>query len=495
MRKLFVVGSAFAGLMLGGCSSINGTQVNGNKTVCGCETAGLHGTPTTLDGPQHYRVEIVETNWVTPAGNPLVDTAAKPPSTRTARVSVGYFKEILAVDFAKAGADSLGTTATLDPQRQGLTSTDSKMVDTTSETTKSINDLASALGPTSRSVRTVSGDGNLKSHEKIVAVTLVDVADPRAREKMHAFLGEHLNGCQVCSSRAGAASAAEIAQKSGSTGTPAASPPAATRPAPETPALLAVPTSNPPPSSRSLPALEKAPAAAAPTPSPSARSAPAPETAPLPSEPSSKSLPSPRTPTAPETAPAPVRPAPDSETTPLPPVPTTNAPASSSIRPAPESETTLRTPSSSARPAPAPETAPAPTAPMASPSPSARPAPDADALPLPEAPSSLRPVPRLEAAPESSTPVPPAPTRIPMPLPLAPSSVAPKPLPSAPMSSAPMTSAPTPVASEEDLSSELPAAKQPGTLPAPSAVDGEEMSEPLFHAVPRRASKVVTPGK
>jgi hypothetical protein len=197
-----------AGLMAG-CSSIGSTHLERDPDSCGWKKTHLCGMPITLSVPHYFDVTVVEIYWEKD-GNILRDTAADangahpPIVTRDARVKVVDKKEIFTVDFVKPGSGSLTTKVDLDPTTQYFTSINNKIVDTTiDDIAASIKSISSAINPLLKGGRAAPDGVGLTPHERVIAHTMVEVFDPNAREKIHEFLCEHLNGCNTCATRAG----------------------------------------------------------------------------------------------------------------------------------------------------------------------------------------------------------------------------------------------------------------------------------------------------
>jgi hypothetical protein len=121
------------------------------------------------------------------------------------KVEVTTTKEVFTVDFIKPGAGTLQTKAALDPANQYFTKIDNVIEDTTIEAIK--NALVTVTGalPTapkgkSTGLMPIGAKAAVTPFDKIIAVGVVSVNDPNAKEKIHDFLCRHLNGCSnpVC---------------------------------------------------------------------------------------------------------------------------------------------------------------------------------------------------------------------------------------------------------------------------------------------------------
>jgi len=167
----------------------------------------LQGIPVTLDVPHHYNINIIEI-FYEKNGNLIRDSITKLPVTSMdVEFEVVDTKEIFTVDFVKPGAGNL--TTKLKMENQYFTSIENKIEDDTIEQiTRSINELGKALKPATKGTRaSLAGDldsGDLPiQHRKVVANLIVEVSDPLAKEKIHEFLGKHLNVCTDCTTRPG----------------------------------------------------------------------------------------------------------------------------------------------------------------------------------------------------------------------------------------------------------------------------------------------------
>jgi hypothetical protein len=185
----------------GGCSSIHSTHVKRNEEACGWDTKDLHGIPITLDVPDKFKIEILETQYFDKLSGKVVRNAidGKPVVTRNVNVTVINKKEIFTVDFIKPAAGQLTTAVDFDPKTQYFTEINNKITDTTIDAiTAAINTVGSSLAPlvggrTTGVTPTSSAD--LQTIDRMVAVGVFDVSDRQALEKIHAFLCQHLNGC------------------------------------------------------------------------------------------------------------------------------------------------------------------------------------------------------------------------------------------------------------------------------------------------------------
>ncbi len=193
-----------------GCHSITSTHIERAKDLCGWKTAKMHGIPTTLEVPHHFKIAVVDT-YFERNGNVLRDMGCEkvitpghlPPLLKERRVDVTVenTKEIFTVDFVRPGAGTLNTKATLDAERQYFTKIENKIEDKTiQDITAAINTLSGALNPAAGGGRSrgLFADPGVTRHDRVVAVTYVEVADPHALERIHEFLCQHLNGCNAC---------------------------------------------------------------------------------------------------------------------------------------------------------------------------------------------------------------------------------------------------------------------------------------------------------
>jgi hypothetical protein len=185
-----------------GCTSIGSTHIERAKELCGWNTTHLHGIPITLEVPHHYEIQIVETYYEL-GGALMRDSQTKSPIvTRKATFQVKNTKEIFTVDFVRPAAGTLDTSLTLDPKSEYFTKIDNKLTDTTiKDITAAITTISAAANPLL--ARDALNNQNAIQHDKIVAEALIEVADPDAKQKIHAFLCEHLNGCTNCSTKGG----------------------------------------------------------------------------------------------------------------------------------------------------------------------------------------------------------------------------------------------------------------------------------------------------
>jgi hypothetical protein len=193
-----------------GCSSISSTHLKKNSETCGWDTTHLHGIPITLDVPDKFKVEVVETLYyhytdTDKVGRVLRDTVdGKPVVNRSAQVTVKNKKEIFTVDFVKPGAGQLNTAVDLDPAAQYFSEINNKITDQTIDSiTSALGTVGGALSPLLQGKAAglapfpegAAGGGTLKALTKTVAVGYFDVADRHSVEKIHEFLCRHMNGC------------------------------------------------------------------------------------------------------------------------------------------------------------------------------------------------------------------------------------------------------------------------------------------------------------
>jgi hypothetical protein len=187
-----------------GCSSIHSTHLKRNEDICGWDTKHLHGIPITLDVPEKFNIEIIETRFYYKDGQGngkvLYDAKdGKPIVTRNVNVSVKNKKEIFTVDFIKPGAGQLTTGVDLDAKNQYFSEINNKITDTTIDSiTAAINTIGGSLAPLTGGKATgftPPNYQNLTPIDKTVAIGVFDVNDRQVLEKIHAFLCEHLNGC------------------------------------------------------------------------------------------------------------------------------------------------------------------------------------------------------------------------------------------------------------------------------------------------------------
>jgi hypothetical protein len=224
MRTAQLIPLALPVLVAVGCCSIKSTYVERDKGLCGWKTTHLEGIPTTLEVPHDFKISIIDT-YYEKAGNMLRDPRGNmppgapvspiPPApqpaanlpllrTRGVEVVVENTKEIFTVDFVRPAAGTLSTKAALDADHQYFTSIDNKIEDKTiQDITTSINTLSAAINPLLKTralaaTDPTTADPTILKHPRVVAVTYVEIADPHAREKIHDFLCEHLNGCGHC---------------------------------------------------------------------------------------------------------------------------------------------------------------------------------------------------------------------------------------------------------------------------------------------------------
>jgi hypothetical protein len=187
-------------ILAAGCSSIHSTHLKRNEEACGWDTTHLHGIPITLDVPDKFKVEIVETQYYHSTSKRIVSNAAdgSPVITRSVTVDVTLKKEIFTVDFVKPASGQLTTSADLDSKSQYFTEINNKITDTTIDSiTNAINTIGSSITPllSGKSSAQLSDFNDLQPVPKTVAVGFFDVNDRHALEKIHEFLCQHLNGC------------------------------------------------------------------------------------------------------------------------------------------------------------------------------------------------------------------------------------------------------------------------------------------------------------
>jgi hypothetical protein len=205
MKAIRLLHRALVGLAVVGCSSISSTHVERDKDLCGWNTTKLHGMPITLEVPHHFKISIVDTYYEkngnvlrVPPADPKQETLPFPLTSRRVDVVVENTKEIFTVDFVRPAAGTLSTKASLDADRQYFTSIDNKIVDKTiQDITTAVGTLSQALNPLLKT-RALVQDATLVQHDRVVAVTFVEIGDPNALVKIHQFLCEHLNGCRTC---------------------------------------------------------------------------------------------------------------------------------------------------------------------------------------------------------------------------------------------------------------------------------------------------------
>lgn len=203
MRTIHLLQPALL-LTLVGCCSVSSTHVERDKASCGWKTTHLHGLPVTLEVPHRFKVSIIDT-FYEKSGNVLRDTSCVAPGmvppalkTRSVEVTVENTKEIFTVDFVRPAAGTLKTNAQLNAERQYFTSIDNKIED------KTIQDITTAIGTLSGAIsslpknRALTEDPTVNKLPRVVAVAVVEIADPSALEKIHDFLCLHLNGCNTC---------------------------------------------------------------------------------------------------------------------------------------------------------------------------------------------------------------------------------------------------------------------------------------------------------
>jgi hypothetical protein len=186
-------------VLTAGCSSISTTHLKRNEDTCGWDTTHLHGIPITIDVPDKFRVEIVESQYFHAKSNRIVSNASdnKPVSTRKATVSVTLKKEIFTVDFVKPASGQLSTSVDLDPKSQYFTEINNKITDTTIDSiANAINTIGSSIQPLigGKSSALVGDFTGVTEIPRTVAVGFFDVNDRHALEKIHAFLCQHING-------------------------------------------------------------------------------------------------------------------------------------------------------------------------------------------------------------------------------------------------------------------------------------------------------------
>jgi hypothetical protein len=187
-------------VLTAGCSSIHSTHLKRNPDTCGWDTTHLHGIPITLDVPDKFKVEIVETQYYHTTSKRIVTSAAdgRPVATRSVTISVTLKKEIFTVDFVKPASGQLTTSVDLDAQAQYFTEINNKITDTTIDSiANAINTIGSSIQPLAGGKATAQlGDfDNLQAVPKTVAVGFFDVSDRNALERIHEFLCQYLNGC------------------------------------------------------------------------------------------------------------------------------------------------------------------------------------------------------------------------------------------------------------------------------------------------------------
>ena len=206
MRRSFFLMAFLTAILPMGCSSVESTHVKRNNDICGFETTRLHGIPITLEVPHHFQVEVIETYWESDSGNLLRDAVTKQPvTTRWVKLKVENTKEIFTVDFIKPGAGTLDSHVQIDAQKQYFTSIDNTIQDNTiEEITNSISAIAGSVNPLLKADATTPPVLPGTPHHKVLAATMVEIADPRALVKIHDFLCLHLNGCNNCATKAGA---------------------------------------------------------------------------------------------------------------------------------------------------------------------------------------------------------------------------------------------------------------------------------------------------
>jgi hypothetical protein len=192
-----------------GCSSIRTEHLERDLDLCGWKKTHLHGIPITLSVPHHFEVSIIETYYEI-QGSIVREVSADPKVngppvvTREVQLEVKDTKEIFTVDFVKPASGTLDTKVELDPNAQYFKTINNTIVDTTiSDIANSIKTLSGAISPLAKGARALQIDSRLTPHPRVVAMAVVEIADPHAKEKIHDFLCQHLNGCSTCATRAG----------------------------------------------------------------------------------------------------------------------------------------------------------------------------------------------------------------------------------------------------------------------------------------------------